>query len=115
MQAVLLDLDGTLADSRPGIVACFRHMLAELGHDPDRAGDLSWAVGPPIATSAATLLARYGDDRVDPGLAAYRARYTTVGIYECAAFAGIEAMLASLLDAGRTLCVATAKRRDFAE
>ena len=47
--AVLLDLDGTLANSRPGIEACFRHMLAELGHDPDVAGDLSWAVGPPIA------------------------------------------------------------------
>jgi phosphoglycolate phosphatase len=115
MQAVLLDLDGTLADSRPGIAACFRHMLAELGHDADGAGDLSWAVGPPIATSVATLLARYGDDRVDLGLAAYRARYTTVGIYECAAFPGIEAMLAALLEAGRTLCVATAKRRDFAE
>ncbi|HET6306669.1 MAG TPA: HAD hydrolase-like protein, partial [Rhodopila sp.] len=115
MQAVLLDLDGTLADSRPGIVACFRHMLAELGHDPDVAGDLSWAVGPPIAVSVATLLARYGDDRVEAGLAAYRARYTTVGIYECSAFPGVAAMMEALKDAGRTLCVATAKRRDFAE
>jgi phosphoglycolate phosphatase len=115
MQAVLLDLDGTLADSRPGIEACFRHMLAELGHDPSVVGDVTWAVGPPIATSVGTLLGKFGDDRVDLGLAAYRARYTTVGIYECAAFPGIKAMLAALKDAGRMLCVATSKRRDFAE
>jgi phosphoglycolate phosphatase len=113
--AVLLDLDGTLADSRPGIEACFRHMLAELGHDPEVAGDLSWAVGPPIAVSVGTLLAKYDDDRIDLGLATYRARYTTVGLYECAAFPGIPEMLAALSEAGRALCVATSKRRDFAE
>jgi phosphoglycolate phosphatase len=114
-QAVLLDLDGTLADSRPGIEACFHHMLAELGHDPAIAGELSWAVGPPMAVSIGTLLAKYGDDRVDLGIATYRARYTTVGIYECAAFPGVKEMLEALTGAGRLLSVATSKRRDFAE
>jgi phosphoglycolate phosphatase len=114
-QAVLLDLDGTLADSRPGIEACFRHTLQELGHDPATAGDVTWAVGPPIAVSIARLLQQYNDDRVELGVATYRARYTTVGIYECAAFPGIPELLAGLTAAGRTLCVATSKRRDFAE
>ncbi len=114
-KAVLLDLDGTLADSRPGIEACFRHMLAELGHDPSVVGDVTWAVGPPIAVSIGTLLGKFGDDRIDLGLATYRARYTTVGIYECSAYPGIPEMLAALTEAGRTLCVATSKRRDFAE
>jgi phosphoglycolate phosphatase len=114
-QAVLLDLDGTLADSRPGIVACFQHMLAELGHDPAEAGDLTWGVGPPIAVSIGTMLAKYGDDRVDLGLSTYRARYSTVAIYECKSFPGIKEMLAALQDAGHSLCVATSKRRDFAD
>jgi phosphoglycolate phosphatase len=114
-KAVLLDLDGTLADSRPGIEACFRHMLAELGHDPALVGDITWAVGPPIAVSIGMLLGKYGDDRVDLGVTTYRARYTTVGIYECAVFPGIPEMLAALTGAGRSLCVATSKRRDFAE
>jgi phosphoglycolate phosphatase len=112
---VLLDLDGTLADSRPGILACFRHMLTELGHDPAAAGDLTWAVGPPMAVSVGKMLALYGDDRVDLGLATYRARYTTTGIYECAAFTGVTEMLTALTEAGHTLCLATSKRRDFAE
>jgi phosphoglycolate phosphatase len=80
--AVLLDLDGTLSDSRAGIEACFRHMLAELGLDPATAGDLTWAVGPPIAVSVARLLAQYDDARVDQGLAVYSARYSSVAIYD---------------------------------
>jgi phosphoglycolate phosphatase len=114
-RAVLLDLDGTLSDSRPGIVTCFRYMLAELGHDPAEIGDLSWAVGPPIAVSISTMLQKYNDDRGDRGLATYRERYSTTGIYDCAVFPGIPEMLAALQDAGHALCVATSKRRDFAE
>lgn len=114
-RTVLLDLDGTIADSRPGIEACFRFMLTELGHDPGVLGDLSWAVGPPIGVSIGTLLQKYGDDRVELGLTTYRARYSAVGIYECAVYPGIPQMLAALTGNGRTLCVATSKRRDFAE
>ena len=113
--AVLLDLDGTLSDSRPGIAACFLEMLAELGHDPAAAGDVTWAVGPPIAVSIRTLLAQYADDRVDLGVTTYRARYSTSGIYVCLVFPGILEMLRGLSDAGLALCVATSKRRDFAE
>jgi phosphoglycolate phosphatase len=114
-RAVLLDLDGTLADSRPGIESCFRHMLGELGHDPAKVGDLTWAVGPPIAVSIAQLLARYGDARVDQGLTVYRAYYSAVAIYDCTVYPDIPAMLAALRDAGHVMCIATSKRRDFAE
>ena len=113
--AVLLDLDGTLSDSRPGIVGCFRYMLAELGHDPAISGDLTWTVGPPIAVSIAQLLAQYDDTRVDQGLAVYRARYSSVAIYECTVYAGVAEMLDALRDAGCVMCIATSKRRDFAE
>ena len=113
--AVLLDLDGTLSDSRPGIAACFLYMLGELGHDPAAVGDVTWAVGPPIAVSIRTLLAKYGDDRVDLGVTTYRTRYSTTGLYGCSVYPGIVEMLAALSLAGRPLCVATSKRRDFAE
>jgi len=113
--AVLLDLDGTLADSRGGIERCFKFTLGQLGHDPETAGDLTALVGPPIAVSLKTLLGRYGDDRVDLGLVTYRARYSEVALYDVAPFPGIAAMLAALQATGRPLCVATSKRRDFAQ
>jgi phosphoglycolate phosphatase len=112
---VLLDLDGTLSDSRPGIVACFRYMLTQLGHDPTKAGDLTWAVGPPIAVSITQLLAQYDDARVDQGLAVYRAQYSAVAIYDCTVYPGVLDMLGALRDAGHIMCIATSKRRDFAE
>ncbi len=112
---VLLDLDGTLADSRPGIESSLRFMLTEMGHDPAVAGDVTWAVGPPIAWSVGTLLGKYGDDRVDQGLATYRSRYSAVGLYDCSPYPGIAAMLRDLVATKRTLCLATSKRRDFAE
>src|ERR1700678_946787 len=113
--AILLDLDGTLSDSRPGIVACFRYMLTQLGHDPTKAGDLTWAVGPPIAVSITQLLAQYDDARVDQGLAVYRAQYSAVAIYDCTVYPGVLDMLGALRDAGHIMCIATSKRRDFAE
>jgi phosphoglycolate phosphatase len=112
---VLLDLDGTLSDSRPGIAASFRHTLAEMGHDAEATGDLTWAVGPPIAVSMQRLLAQYGDDRVAQAVEIYRARYSAVGLYDCAVFPGVMDMLAGLRDAGALMFVATSKRRDFAE
>ena len=114
-ETVLLDLDGTLSDSRPGIVACFRFMLSELGHDGEAVGDLTWAVGPPIGIAIRRLLGQFGDDRFDLALATYRARYTDTGIYECTRYQGVHEMLAELAAGGRRLFIATAKRRDYAE
>jgi phosphoglycolate phosphatase len=113
--AILLDLDGTLADSRPGIVACFKFMLKELGHDPSTAGDLTELVGPPNAVSIRMLLSRYNDDRVDLGVTTYRAHYSEVALYDSKPYPGVSGMLAALRATGRPLCVATSKRRDFAE
>jgi phosphoglycolate phosphatase len=114
-KAVLLDLDGTLSDSRPGIVASFRHTLTMFGYDPGDAGDLTWAVGPPIRVSLTNLLAQFHDDRVDEALAAYRERYSAYGLYECSVYPGIAAMLDALRDRNIVMCIATSKRRDFAE
>ena len=114
-KVILLDLDGTLSDSQPGIAASFRYTLVQLGHDPDAAGDLTWAVGPPISVSLGRLLQPYGDSRVDEALAIYRSRYSDIGLYDCSVYPGIAAMLDRLRDAGVTMCVATSKRVDFAE
>jgi phosphoglycolate phosphatase len=113
--AVLLDLDGTLSDSRPGIAASFRYTLAQLGLDPEAAGDLTWAVGPPIAVSIQRLLEMYSDGRVAQAVEIYRARYSAVGLYDCSVFPGVPAMLDALQGRGMRLFIATSKRRDFAE
>lgn len=113
--AVLFDLDGTLTDSRPGIVGGLRHALRALGHPIDETDDLTWAIGPPTEDVFARLLAPFGDSRVAEGVALYRARYDAVGWRENAPYAGIDAMLQQFAATGWPLFVATSKRVDFAQ
>lgn len=111
---VLLDLDGTLTDSRPGIVAGIHHALRALGHEPDPAEDLTWVIGPGLEHVIARVLAPYGDDRTALAVAEYRQYYGTVGLFQNAVYPGIPEALASLRAHGFDLLVATAKRTRFA-
>lgn len=114
MTAMLLDLDGTLTDSRPGIVACLRETMRELGHPIDPADDLTWAIGPPSADVFARLLAPHGGGGVEAAVGRYRAIYAEHGMFDNAPYPGVAAMLAALRGAGRRLFLATSKRQDFA-
>lgn len=103
---VIFDLDGTLTDSAPGVVAGFRHALATVGAEvPD--GDLAaMAVGPPMHESLAAMGL---GDRVEEAISAYRADYTSRGWAMNALFDGIADLLADLRTAGVRLAVATSK------
>ncbi|BBK39915.1 phosphoglycolate phosphatase [Allostella sp. ATCC 35155] len=111
---VLLDLDGTLTDSRPGIVACYHAALRSLGHEPDPAIDLTFVIGPPPEEIMPQVLARYGDDRSLEAVALYREHYAQGGLFQNSVYDGIPEALAALAEAGCVLYVATAKRTVFA-
>ncbi|TYB77630.1 HAD hydrolase-like protein [Maritimibacter fusiformis] len=106
---VFLDLDGTLTDSRPGIVRSVLHALDTLGIDtPDR-DDFDWLIGPPLIDS----FARLGVPDPNEALRLYRDRYAREGLFENRVYDGIPAALSAL--AGRyRLCLATAKPHVYA-
>lgn len=105
-QLVIFDLDGTLTDSAQGVVASFRHALAEVGAEiPD--GDLAaLVVGPPLHQTLSNLGL---GDRAAEAMAAYRADYTNRGWAMNALFEGVDDVLADLRAAGVRLAVATSK------
>jgi phosphoglycolate phosphatase len=110
----LLDLDGTLIDSLPGIRASCLATLATLGHVLDPAIDFTSLVGPPLPEVMRRLLSRYGDDRIDAAVIAYRAHYAEAGMYEATVYPGVPAMLEALVSTGAAVFVATSKRTMFA-
>ncbi|MBU3707394.1 MAG: HAD family hydrolase [Mycobacterium sp.] len=105
-ELVIFDLDGTLTDSAPGVVASFTHALAAVGAEVPP-GDLAGLiVGPPMHHTLATLGL---GSRADEAMAAYRADYTSRGWAINELYDGIGELLADLRRAGVRLAVATSK------
>jgi phosphoglycolate phosphatase len=112
-RTILLDLDGTLIDSRPGIAASCEAALRALGHVPDPSFDVTPLIGPPMPRVIARLLEQYGDDRVEAGIDAYRAHYGEIGLHMAVVYPGIADALRHL-SAGARCCVVTSKRSVYA-
>jgi phosphoglycolate phosphatase len=111
---VLFDLDGTLVDSRPGIVAGLRHAMRQLGHELSADGPLDWAIGPPLWDVMARLLEPFGDAEVDRAVALYREWYGSVGLFDALPYPGVPEVLDGLVASGRALFVCTSKRTPYA-
>ena len=74
-RALLIDLDGTLTDPKPGITKFIRYALDQLGHAPPPADDLTWCIGAPLLDSFQALLPGAGEDMAQRALALYRERF----------------------------------------
>lgn len=113
--ALLFDLDGTLTDPREGITRCIAHALERMGREAPPLEDLTFAIGPSLRASLARLLGTDDRDEVERAIGHYRERFAGTGLYENAPYAGIDAALAALREAGHRLFVATSKPRVYAE
>jgi phosphoglycolate phosphatase len=112
--SVLLDLDGTLVDSQPGIFASCLAALRALGHDPGEALDIKRAIGPPLEDMLQAVLQARGDDRVGEAVAAYRHHYGESGLLGSEPYPGISDALQDMRRAGLRIYLATSKRDVFA-
>lgn len=115
MTPIIFDLDGTLLDSAPGIVASLTFAVRKLGHDFHPPADIRTLIGPPMTVLMARLLQPLGDDRITQGVDVYREHYQAQGLYDCAPYPGIAETLECLAGRGYSLSVATSKRQAFAE
>jgi phosphoglycolate phosphatase len=105
---VLLDLDGTITDSIPGILRCLRLALPVLGMEGISDEELQTWLGPPLRV---TLLERYGrsEAELDEFVVAYRANYFGGGEYEFEVFPGMADLISDIASSDIRLVLATAK------
>ncbi|MBR0960502.1 HAD hydrolase-like protein [Bradyrhizobium japonicum] len=113
-RSVLLDLDGTLVDSQPGIATSCLAALRTLGHEPDDTLDIKRFIGPPLEDVLRALLAAYGDDRIDDAVVAYRQHYGESGLLGSEPYPGIGDALQAMRRAELQIYLATSKREVFA-
>lgn len=105
---ILFDLDGTIADSAPGITSSLGYMFEKLGRPVPSEEELRAWVGPPILDSFRDLA---GMDQVESAqaLAIYRQHYLANGGSDVPIYPGIAALLRSIHRAGIPLALATSK------
>jgi phosphoglycolate phosphatase len=112
LPSLIFDLDGTLTDSKPGILGCLREVLdARRMQD---CGPLDRFIGPPVEQWAKELLPNGSDDDRAALARDYRACYDRVGWSNNSVFPGVMEMLAQLQAEGFPLYVCTSKQEHFA-
>lgn len=111
-RALIFDLDGTLTDSKPGILGCLRKVIDERGLD--FAGPLDRFIGPPVEEWVSYLLPDGSEEERVALARDYRACYDREGWSNNAVYPGVREMLAQLQAAGFQLYVCTSKHHPFA-
>ncbi|SCX17889.1 phosphoglycolate phosphatase [Lachnospiraceae bacterium YSD2013] len=111
---VLFDLDGTISDPKVGICTSVQQALKKFGIDVPDINTLTPFIGPPLRDSFRDFYHIKPEDMEDV-IAAYRARFSTVGLFENDLYDGIPELLKSLKENDRKLALASSKPRVFVE
>jgi len=110
---ILFDLDGTLTDSKQGIINSIRYTLAKMKLKENNI-NLERFIGPPLSESFEKYFgldnktARYA-------VAVYREYYAEKGIFENRVYPGIPELLHNLKRNDKTLICVTSKAAFYAE
>lgn len=109
---IFFDLDGTLTDSQEGIVNSLRLGLEAVGiHKTD--AELRVFIGPPLY-SIFKYSFKLNDEQTETAVKAFRAHFSSKGIFENRLYDGIGDLLKKLRENGRRLVIATSKPEVFA-
>ena len=110
--ALLFDLDGTITDSKEGILNCFRYALEAFDVDGSDEHKMMQVMGPPLKESFMRI---YGLTEAQTAIALqrYRERYTDTGIFENRLYDGIVQVLSACQQAGYKIALATSKPEVF--
>lgn len=104
---VLLDLDGTLSDSEPGILRSLQWACEQEGFPVPTEAEVRSVIGPPFEIGLPSI--GIPDDALERVINRYRERYTSIGAFENTMYDGVLAMLDELAARGLSLSIATAK------
>lgn len=112
IRTVLFDLDGTLTDSREGIVNSVKYTVEKLGGPMPDPQTLLKFIGPPLQESFMEYCG-YSREKAVEGVQVFREQYVPVGQYENAAVAGGRELLERLKAKGYTLALASSKPEEL--
>lgn len=111
---VLFDLDGTLVDSRPGIVHSLRLALSEVGVPVPDDHDFTWCIGASLWKIFEHYLDTTDQIRIEAAIAIYRHIYRDGPMFEYDVYDGVIETLQAFKQANVRIAIATAKVHEYA-
>ena len=108
MGAIIFDFDGTLADTRRGILDTAQEVLRRMGREPADEQALAATIGLPLRENF-TRGAGFSEAEADEAVAIYRSIFDEVAVPSITAFPGVEEVLSTLAARGIPMAVATSR------
>lgn len=105
---VFFDLDGTLTDSKEGILNCLRYAFEKLGEPVPSEETLLQFIGPPLQESFIRWCS-FTPEWAAEGLRLFRERYVPIGKFENAPAPGMAELCRRLKERGYVLALASSK------
>ncbi len=115
LRNVLFDLDGTISDSREGVVGCFQHTLKELTGSYSEESMIMNLIGIPIRAIFRQLLRTDDEQLITGAISVYRDKYTKIGITGNSVYPGIDKLLFALHQTGYRIYIVTMKNTHDSE
>ena len=109
---MLFDLDGTITDSREGIIKCVEYALNAAGVPIPPMGKMYQFMGPPLVDGFQNIMGMSYEEAVE-ATRKYRERYSVTGLYENKLFDGIDEVLKTLHEKGYQVILATSKPEEY--
>ena len=109
---IFFDLDGTLTDSKEGILNCLRYALEKMGRPVPPTETLLNFIGPPLHDSYMEYCG-FTEEEALEGIRLFRERYAPIGKFENAAAPGMPELCARLKERGFVLALASSKPEEM--
>jgi phosphoglycolate phosphatase len=112
---IFFDLDGTLTDSKEGIVKCMHYALDKLNCPCPAEFEDDRFIGPPLRVTFKKFFNTDDEILIEKAVSLYRERFSTIGLFENKVYPGIPEMLSSLHKKSFKLYVVTSKAKIYAD
>ena len=105
---ILFDLDGTLTDSKEGVINSLRWGLEKMGEPVPAESVLVKFIGPPLQDSFPRFCG-FDEEKTQRAIDCFHERYNTIGLFENTPAPGLVELCARLKEKGYVLALASSK------
>jgi phosphoglycolate phosphatase len=112
MKTIILDFDGTIADTRNSIILTVQATLEELGLPKGNVSDIKEFIGLPLRDTFVRVAHLSEGDILDRAIQLYRAKYNEISFNTVQLFPNVARVLEVLYKQGLIISVASSKGKD---